>query len=70
MNELEIKTLLKDLKLKETDVDFMWKFCKTFNHSLTLNFSDWRQINIKCAIKLPKTYKRLSKRMIYGNSNN
>lgn len=68
MKAQELETLLKDLNLKESDIDSMWKFCKIFGHSITLNFSDWRQISYNCARKLPETYKRLSKRMIYGNN--
>ena len=68
MKAHEIKKLLSDLKVTEADLDNYWKFCQVFSHSLARNYTDWRELNYSAAKNLPKTYKRLTRRMIYGNN--
>ena len=67
MKAQELETLLKELNLKESDIDRMWKFCQVFSHPFTFTYMNWRNLTPESIKKIPRIYKNLSKRVIHGN---
>lgn len=63
MDRKEIKSLLSELELEESDLDFMWEFCVQFDsnpiiselsgHGLT-----WRDLNSSACKTLPDVYSK------------
>lgn len=57
----EIIEILKETKLTEDDLDFMWEFCRVFNHPvISVLGEDWRILRKDLILQIPGVYKSFS----------
>lgn len=66
MSRKEINSLLSELDLTESDLDFMWDFCVQFDSNpiiseLSGQGLTWRDLNSSACKTLPSVYSRAVK---------
>lgn len=61
---------MKENNLTEEEIDFMWDFCKEFNHRTIKFLRDWRLLRPDLVSQISIEYEKMVKKVLYEDGEN